>query len=468
MIRVFGVVCAGLVSLPLLLYGFFVHDGVLQVTEPAGALRGADLAAEGIANWQDPPRGAGVAPFRWGVSEPMERRATVPLDLAKWRPVYEMLDPDLVRVFLWWDAVEPVPGRVAASSRPAQVMAFVEGGGWDAYGVFFQAPFWASEGGWTRRLGGARIWRYDPPHLYDDPRGPFAAYLELAAQQWPGLDVWQIWNEPDYPHGAQSAQHNPLVYRSWRGTATEYGRFVGTGAAKVREVAPAGLVATNVSNGPYSRTAYTVAGTDDIDLFDVHVASGKGRPNVDYALDRMIAIIARQKAAAEAAGAVAPRFSVSELSYPYTDAGAGDQADFVAKTHAVGAALGWDMLVWWEVGPSDPDYYVDTGIVASDGTPRPAGAAWMFSKATLAGMQPLGLRGDGHDVRIAVLAQPDAPAGGREVWVAWTVSGQGSVTWPLTSPPAAVHDATGTPAGTVQPGETVQLTRGARYFVPTT
>lgn len=456
---------ACLLAVPLLTYGFYVQDAVIQLSEPSGFFLGENVPAERLSLWEDPPSGAGTRPFRWGLSEPMELRPSVPLDLAKWEPVYRQLDPDLVRVFLWWDGVEPRPGEYDGRARSQEIMRFVADGGWDSYGVFFQAPYWASPGGAVRKLLGPRIWRYDPPRAFGDPDGPFGRYIELVARHWPGIAVWQIWNEPDYPNGQVGAQRNPLFYRSWRGTAAQYGRLLRAGTDKVNEVAPQGLVAASAGHPRYAEAALAVSGTQGIDLYDMHFPAGRGRPDVDAVLDRMIALVKHQKDAATAAGADAPGFSISELSYPYTEAGARDHADFVTKSHAIGAALGWDMLVWWEVGPSDPAYYVDSGLVESDGSLRPGGEAWMFSKTVLSGRRGLGLRGDGDDVRIAAFAGPDGRAAG-ETWVAWTVTGEGSITWPPEAPPARVHDTLGNMIGTIQPGETVDLVREARYFVP--
>ncbi len=433
--------------------------------------------------WRNPPAGAGDRPFMWGMAEENAPRGGEERVVEDWLSYYPDLGVDLVRVFTGWIYHQPA-GRHTSLDPGYHVhhhlRAFQEAG-LGIQAVVYQNPRWGASHDWGASLAPKHVYAYSPPIAHDDFAGPYADYLALLHAAFPAVRVWQIWNEPDYPRASPQTEWNPLVdNRTWRGTARQYGELVGASATRLRALSPHGIISTGgVSDPSYLAHLLKAPEAATADVYDVHFAAGLGRPNVDWELDKLLALVAEHKRVLTRAGVKKQHFSVSELSFAYNDDFPDEQAGFLAKVYAIGKALGWDSLTWWGLSPYDPVYYRDTGLVHHVGVqPRPAEAAasaafpsavrpaylaYRFSSELLKPLLALGTDGDGEDVRIVKFARPED---GGAVWLSWTLRSEGhTLTWPAARRPAAVFDIYGKQTGTLAPGDSVLLSSEAVYLV---
>lgn len=454
-------------------YGIFITDAILYASEPFvdHARLQPGTTDDRAALWRAPPYGRGDTFFRWGMSDNGNQETGYSTEQVKtlpgWLPLYRELDVDLVRLFVGWRYFQPQgAGQLDTDYYMAGLIDGFANAGYKIELSPWNAPFWGVTGGlW--RFWGPNLYQYMPPRAWGDPNGPYCAWLGEMHRRYPAITIWQIWNEPDYPHGSVSATWNPLLYRFWRGSAQQYGELLAACTEAVHGWADASTAATGgVSTPTYLDAVLAVPGATDFDVLDMHFASGSGRPDPDSELDRLLRMAHEQITVADQHGIGHPRLSVSELSFAYSPEGADAQADFVAKAYATAVGLGWDHLSWFTINPRHN--YWDTGLVdfgtdGRPGPPRPAFAAYRFDKAVLAPATPLGLSGDGLTVRSVDFTTGD----GSPVFAAWSPEGRGgTVQWPTGTSPGEVYDHVGTKVADVAPGETVPLTATLRYIVP--
>lgn len=454
-------------------YGLFFVDMVLYALEPYVELDRLQpgSAEERAALWRDPPYGRGDRAFRWGMSENGDQETGASADqvrtLPAWLPLYKELDVDLVRLFPGWRYFQPSgPGSIDTHYYVDGLIEGFAAAGFKIEVSPWNAPFWGVTGGlW--RLWGQNVFQYMPPKDWHDPDGPYCAWLGEMHRQYPAITVWQIWNEPDYPHGNQQATWNPLVYRFWRGTAQRYGELVAACTSQIHRWGDGSTASTGgLSTPSYLDTVLDVPDATDVDVLDMHFAAGSGRPDPDTELDGLLRMAHEQLGVAAGHAMPHPGLSVSELSFAYSSEGAEAQADFVAKAYATAVGLGWDHLSWYTINPVRS--YWDTGLVdfgvdGHPGAPRPAFAAYRFDKVVLGHATALGLSGDGTSVR-SVDFTTDT---GSPVFAAWSPGGKGgTVPWPADAGPGEVYDQVGNKVADVAPGASVPLTPTLRYVVP--
>lgn len=453
-------------------YGLFVVDAMLYAAEPfvdIGRMQ-AGTPDERAALWQAPPYGRGDKPFRWGMSENGDQESGASADqvrtLLLWLPLYEELGVDVVRLFPGWRYFQPHgPGSIDTNYYVDKLIRGFSAAGFQIEVSPWNAPLWGVTGGPWRFLG-QNVFQYMPPLRWDDPDGPYCAWLGEMHREYPSITVWQIWNEPDYPHGNVAATWNPLAYRFWRGSALRYGELVAACSEQIHGWGSGSEASTGGVSAPsYLDALLEAPGATAVDVLDMHFSAGTGRPDPDAELDRLLPMAHEQVAVPASHGMALPRLSVSELSFAYSPEGADAQADFIAKAYATAAALGWDHLSWYTINPVRT--YRDTGLVdygadGGPGPPRPAFAAYRFDKRVLGRAIALGLSGDGVTVRSADFTIED----GRPVFAAWSPSGGGTVPWPVEAGKGEVYDHVGEKVGDVAPGGTVTLASTVRYIVP--
>ncbi|MBX7159722.1 MAG: hypothetical protein K1X95_05470 [Acidimicrobiia bacterium] len=454
-------------------YGLFAVDAFVYRSEANvdTARMQVGTVDERAELWRSPPYGRGDRAFRWGMSENGDQETAYSPDqvqaLPAWLPLYDDLDVDLVRLFPGWRYFQPHgPGSLDTGYYVGRLIEGFSDAGYKIEVSPWNAPMWGVTGGpW--RLWGPNVFQYMPPLAWADADGPYCAWLAAMHREYPAITVWQVWNEPDYPHGNPDATWNPLVYRFWRGTALRYGELLGACTRQIHSWGDGSTVSTGgVSQPSYLDAVLAAPGAGDVDVLDMHFAAGSGLPDPDTELDRLLRMAHEQVGVAGARGMQHPGLSVSELSFAYSPAGADAQADFVAKSYATAVALGWDHMSWFTINAAR-NYY-DTGLVdfgAGDdpGPPRPSYSAYRFNKVALSRATALGLSGDGTTVRSADFTTGD----GRPVFAAWSPGGRGgTVPWPADAGPGEVYDHRGNKIADVAAGASVELAPTLRYVVP--
>ena len=445
-------------------YALIVVDASVSMSRAYELFDYPKVRAESTALWQRPPRVAQPpVAFQWGMSSYFStvgpHRHTPYSD---WQAFYEELNPDIVRQFVAWRDLQPLsPEQFVRTSRSGEQLTAFANAGFPVQAAVLWGPRWAATGGILKNFG-IGFWSDMPPIGYADSDGTYAQFLARLHAEYPNIRVMQVWNEPNWPAGDQSADLNPLVSRFWRGSAKQYGDLLASSISAVDGYGDAVQTALGgIADPRYAATVLEDPRTRDVGIWDIHFAAGQGNPDVGFTVDLMLALGRDHLEVLQSVGIENPHISISEISYPWTERGAEDQADFVARAYSTANALGWGTLFWWTLSPFEPGFGRDSGIINFDHTPRPAYYAYLFNKQTLGGASPDGLGGDGENVRIAKFKS----ASGKPIWVAWARSGSGSLTWPADAGNARVFDLDGTPIGSAQPGTKVPLEDRAHYIV---
>jgi hypothetical protein len=129
-----------------------------------------------------------------------------------------------VRVWASWDATQPERGRYAAHVVDGlnNAVGNLKARGLKVLMVVHRTPAWASGG-----AGGTA-----PP---SDP-GTFGAFMGGLAQRVPGVDAWELWNEPD------SAQF-------FAGMPAQYAAMLRAAYPAIKAAQPQDVVVTGGTNG---------------------------------------------------------------------------------------------------------------------------------------------------------------------------------------------------------------------------
>jgi len=465
-----------LIGIPLLVlaivWGAFATDAFVVALEPAVDTARLALGPldERAALWRNPPVGRGDRRFRWEMSDNGDQDNGWSTQQAEripaWLPLYEELNVDMVRVFLGWRYYQPNgPGALDLSYYADRVFSGFTDAGYEVELSLWNAPRWGVTGGlW--RFWGDNTFMGMPPKDTASPDGPFCDFMDKLHAHNPGATVWQVWNEPDWPHGQLARAWNPVLPRFWRGDATQYGQLLAACSARIQRWGSGYDSAVGgVANPSYLDAALSVPGANAVDIVDMHFAAGTGHPDPDEHIDRLLLQAQELSAVARSHGIEQPRLSVSELSFAYSPEGADAQADFVAKVYATAVGLGWDHLGWWEINPRH-DYYdtglTDWGVDGKPGPPRPAFTAYAFNSKALHPYTGMGLSGDGVSVRVVSFVDKNGLPG----LAGWTLDGTGSVTWPSEGGAGVVYDHMGNKVADVAPGAEVPLVGTLRYVFP--
>lgn len=307
-----------------------------------------------------------------------------------------------LRVSFGWDSIEPADDRFDWTFWDEFVRLAV-----DEHGIRLR-PYLAYTPAWAAAPGEGEVWTRPPA----DPR-QFAEFVTAVAGRYGDrIDSWELWNEPDNPS-------------YWTGTIAQFAALLHGGAAAVRAADPGatvvlGGIAWNVEFLATLFAAYDAAAAVDVVNVHSYAETWSNDP-----LESVVPYIARVAAAIAAGGGDEPIWA-AEVGYGSYRAGARVSFDYMARyayehtadyqavalVRMLALLLSTgrvSLIAWYEMRDLPPaaDVIGDNnnrhlGVLAVDGTPKPALAALMFMRALFhAPMRPLGSE-------LAVARAPDA------------------------------------------------------------
>ena len=339
------------------------------------------------------------------------------------------------RLPLYWNQIQPAAGGPFDFARADAAVAADLSRGIKVQAVLLGAPDWATAGG-----------KVDPE--------AWSGFVDASVRHYRGrIGHWEMWNEPDL----LDAQGQP---RFWPWGVAEYARLLKAGYLAAKEADPGAAVLMAGLSMPYNNERFF----DDLltelakdadsprrgwyfDVLPIHVYDRAARvyelPHgyVGYpSFPGYHALMKRR-------GFDKPIWA-NELGVPVWDYGTGqnapgratqdEQASFVLQAFAYGLAAGNDRHFFFQLyddgaGAIDPqrgaaEYF---GLIANDGTPRPAYQAYrnaldLFAGARLATRVNTGRTGKKKSSKGVEMISLWGTARGR-ITVAWNADGGGPV-----------------------------------------
>ncbi|MBO8142108.1 MAG: hypothetical protein H0Z37_08030 [Firmicutes bacterium] len=388
---------------------------------------------------------------------------------ALFMPVAAGLGASVVPVEFRWDKVEAVPGRFSWDGYDRAVRSAVAFG-LKPVGVLV----YPRDVPWLGETGGGVGW----PSGYIDDWLYFAGQV-VARYGWIVTD-WILWRE-------EPLNPNPFLYAS---EAVPHARWTQDTAAVIRRIRPAARVRAAVP-GADLRWLEVFAAAEGLSAVDGLVLDLNRWPAPP---DGLPVAVDEVRAVARAAGSD-PELWVWRWGYPTHDGistspprrrgvGEQEQAAFAVQSHILLAAAGVRAVLAFEAidrGMDPSDASDRFGLFRSDGSAKPAAAAYQTMAKTLAGLVSSGRVEPGaaelgagtlEDAVAAELIRRAAAAaepkrfeayrfvgdGGRQVLVVWVAGGRGT---PGTSPAAGAGGEGGmrvSLAGFALPGVAVRVT----------
>jgi len=318
-----------------------------------------------------------------------------------------------------WDALQPDgPGTLDTSAIDPAALEAAQAAGREVVGLIVRTPAWASAGG-------------EPDAVPDglalpvrDPRNHWAAFVRALVRHYAplGVHTWVIYDEPDVRPGEGEVH--------FAGDVAAYAQMVRVAAQAVRSVDPQAeihLAALNwwvdmaAGREPYLARLLRIWRADP--ALDAPEASFDAvRLRVRDSTAAVSDVLGAARAILDAAR-LPDMPVVLEVSARVTveDGGAGRvplfgitpqmQADFVVQAAALARAAGVERFAY---GPlADPDDQPGAGLIAPDGTRRPAFAAYQRAIALFAPAERAALYA--HDG--AALVELNQAA--RDIYVMW-------------------------------------------------
>lgn len=191
------------------------------------------------------------------------------------------------------------------------------------------------------------------PGVKPNPDNYFADYMFDMASRYRGkIQLWQIWNEPDYPAGDLNAgaKTSDGRQRYWSGSVQDYVRLLQVGHTIVKGIDPA----AKITLGGLGYEGYLAAiidhgGARYFDVVDFH-AYGSDASSSNSVLNSDWGFLGRYRAmkqTLEQKGVKGKTFSCSETGF--TSDNAEEQARYVPKLFAAAIAQGDVEAVQWAV-----------------------------------------------------------------------------------------------------------------------
>lgn len=257
-----------------------------------------------------------------------------------------------------WLHDEPEPNRHPNQGDFDDAIARCKQAGIAVQLMITDTPYWASSAP-DKRPDQPDTYRHAPPfHLYDpiftdgtDVPGPgkhlnpsnyWARMLARVATRYRGtVQYYQVWNEPDYPHGDQQANFQDAG-RSWQGSVGDYVRMLQVAHVVVKAIDPkASLVTGGIGYVDYLTAMIHKGAGAYFDAVDFHAYGG---PGSDTALRAFLSVHGKLRQALRHAG-LRKGLMCSETGYPSGDPQG--QADYIPKLYATGLALGLEGIIWY-------------------------------------------------------------------------------------------------------------------------
>ena len=347
------------------------------------------------------------------------------------------------RVNFWWDEMQP---HDAGEHLPPQTVSDAQlqtelDAGMTVVGLLGNPPAWATRNGSTPA-------NLDLP--IDDPNNYWAAFVRSMVATYAGrINQWIIWNEPDIPQGMQGS--------TWAGSVAEYYQLVKVAAEVAKAYDPgekivvAGTtywVDVTLHQPLWIQRFAAVAAADPtaaannfyFDAVDLHVYS---RASDVLRISQIYRDTLHQF------GIDKPLWLSETNVAPYDDPAAprapdlmhetmAEQADFIVEALAYAVSAGIERISVYRIADPASDPTGPWGLLRSDGTPRPAFAAYRTAVAQLSGASNVKL------TRQPYLDTISYDRGGDKVWL-FFASGTGPVQGvaPLLGNAAVVIDKTG-------------------------
>lgn len=383
-----------------------------------------------------------------------------------------------------WRYFEPAPGRRPTLADFDDAVSRLTAAGIGIQAMVTETPQWAS----TARLADpAKPESYKSgvpkglalPIFTDgtdapgagkqvNPANAWAAAVDAMASRYRGrVRYWQMWNEPDYPAGAQGADDSDFK-RSFFGSVADYVRLLKVGAIVVRWRDPGAQVVTGgISFPEYLQAMIDRGAAPYFDQVDFHAY---GWPGSDTALAAFVKVHDGLKGVLARNGLTGKRLICSETGY---SASAPDlQAAYIAKLYPTAIALGLESTMYYaNVNPS----WKQMGLVDWRTMRQRTAGYWAYKTASTAlrdvtEVASLGVAGasgyrfaraDGSRVAVLWAAPGPQDAGGR------CQAGRAEVTVPLSAWGAGAWrriEATGEQSGTLSGAARLTLTETPVYL----
>lgn len=286
-----------------------------------------------------------------------------------------------------------------------------------------------------------------------NPANTWARTLDHMVTRYKGqVRYWQMWNEPDYPKGEQTANDKNLQ-RSWFGSVDDYVRLLKVGHILVKWHDPEAQVVTGgIGYADYLQAMLDRGAGRYFDQIDFHAY---GWPGSDIALKEFKRVHDEMKGVLVKNGLAGKGLICSETGY--TALAPEYQAAYIAKLYPTSIALGVESTMYYaNVNPS----WKHMGLIDWRTMSQKTLGYWAYKNASRAlrdvkTVQPLQLAGvEGYRFE-----RQD----GSRVIVAWAPEKKADAPLAVTLPIAAgqwqLREATGRSLGTVQgPRATIKLT----------
>ncbi len=292
-----------------------------------------------------------------------------PGTLAQRAKQVDRLGLDVVRVTLFWHRTEPAPGRFAWR-RSDRLLRALHAQGLDPVVTLWGTPAWASNSGL--------------PNAAPVDGADFARFAEAAAERYPDVRHWTIWNEPN-----KIIWLNPVSPRTYVSRILNPG-YLGIKAANPRARVAGGVTAPRGGKGGIPPVDFIRA----MDRAGARLDAYAHHPYPDYPGDspakggcthcKTITMSTLERLLAEV-GKAFPRAPIWLTEYAYQTSPdpfgvtPAIQARYVAEAaRRVYAAPKVEMLIHY-LFRDEPDLgRWQSGLETVDGTPKPALQATML------------------------------------------------------------------------------------------
>ncbi|HMA37909.1 MAG TPA: S-layer homology domain-containing protein, partial [Chloroflexia bacterium] len=326
----------------------------------------------------------------------------------------------LVRVELLWSQVQPTSSSMYDWTIPDASLAALAAQNLDVLLVVGGNPAWAASA--------------ENGPVDQAPIAVYYNFVTVAAQRYGGAPFtvreWEIYNEPD-------------AVQAWGNQAAGYAAVLEQDAQIIKSVAPAAAVVIGglgydnftEQGGPFVRSFFPnllAAGAGasmDAVNFHHYPSASSSWPSLQALVDSLQATMA-------AAGVQKPLIwsETGASSDPFWQGSLALQAAYVPKVYAGILRSGIQSASWFPLHDFDDPtygYFARHGLLALDGTPKPAYTAYQvaagyLSSTTFLRPQAAGELGGNPTATGSSMRRAD----GRGLIVAWSDNGAASESWP--------------------------------------